>query len=251
MTKSFTAPIITSHNNNKHTNSPPHSTTTPDPTSPRTKYSALTSYQQHQNSSNYTYQQDQQEHRYQVRKHAGSFSSTPTSLSASDDEKDVDHSDSDDGFNNDDGEDNSGKDDDDLEQQDDQESTVLNEARVNRQIADLEISNQSLLAVNAMLEATVRKQASEMAQMKKQMIVTDNGVHVNPLVLPLPTSEISEDEWENDKTFQRLCSMTDKLIEQAHRAISFEFKGMGRVISYSEQQDDDRQLENDNGDDDK
>lgn len=45
--------------------------------------------------------------------------------------------------------------------------------------------------------------------------------------------------------------MTDKMIEQAQRAMSFEFKGMGRVISYSEQQeeDDDDDDDDNNGDD--
>jgi hypothetical protein len=34
-------------------------------------------------------------------------------------------------------------------------------------IADLEISNQSLLAVNTMLESTVRKQAKQIAELQK------------------------------------------------------------------------------------
>jgi hypothetical protein len=43
--------------------------------------------------------------------------------------------------------------------------------------------------------------------------------------------------------------MTDKMIEQAQRAMSFEFKGMGRVISYSEQQEDDDDEDDSNNDD--
>ncbi|KAI9270581.1 hypothetical protein BDA99DRAFT_324123 [Phascolomyces articulosus] len=55
------------------------------------------------------------------------------------------------------------------EEEEEEEDEEVNEARVNRKIADLEISNRSLLAVNSMLEATVRKQASEVAKMKSQI----------------------------------------------------------------------------------
>ncbi|KAF7721628.1 hypothetical protein EC973_004349 [Apophysomyces ossiformis] len=113
-----------------------------------------------------------------------------------------------------------------------EDEPALSEARVNRKIADLEISNQSLLAVNAMLEATVRKQASQVTQLKKQMSQGDY-VHVEPLPLEdkKELNNLSDDEWEKDEVFMRLCKMTDHLIEQAEAAVKFEYKGLGRVLS--------------------
>ncbi|KAI8364051.1 hypothetical protein BD560DRAFT_174636 [Blakeslea trispora] len=55
---------------------------------------------------------------------------------------------------------------DDAEDQEEEEEEVV-EARVNRKIEDLELTVKSLLTVNAMLEATVRKQASQLNQYKK------------------------------------------------------------------------------------
>ncbi|KAI8093813.1 uncharacterized protein BX664DRAFT_313825 [Halteromyces radiatus] len=214
MTKSFTAPVITSH-------SKTHRSALPNSPQEEKKYhvtNVTSSYLGHSESSQ---------------------SATP---SESEEEEEEDEDEDDQQQQQEEEEEEERKSD-----NDDQDIMVLNEARVNRQIADLEISNQSLLAVNAMLEATVRKQASEMAQMKKQMSFSEGGgVNIHPLVLPLPASDISEDEWENDKTFQRLCRMTDTMIEQAQQAVAFEFKGMGRVISYTEQDNDD----DDNNDDD-
>jgi hypothetical protein len=42
-------------------------------------------------------------------------------------------------------------------------------ARTRRKIADLEISNASLLSINQSLEATIRKQASEVQELKIRM----------------------------------------------------------------------------------
>ncbi|CAO3590569.1 unnamed protein product [Absidia cylindrospora] len=302
MTKSFTAPVITSNNKYSHhgptlssssyrssssATTPSNATTDTNnttssaplsppplqqhhhqqPTSPPAKYSVLSPHQQYQSTSptsiptspnhlqqqhhhhqqqqQYTtitnHQQYQQQHFLQESTTTASSSSSSSSFSTSTVSGEVD-SDQEERQLDD-------NDQSDQENQEDQDSTVLNEARVNRQIADLEISNQSLLAVNAMLEATVRKQASEMAQMKKQMTFSDDGVRVNPVVLPLPSSELSEDEWENDTTFQRLCRMTDKMIEQGQHAITFKFKGMGRVISYTEHVDDNDDDDDDDEDD--
>jgi hypothetical protein len=42
-------------------------------------------------------------------------------------------------------------------------------ARTRRKIADLEISNTSLLQINQSLEATIRKQSAEMQELKMRM----------------------------------------------------------------------------------
>lgn len=44
---------------------------------------------------------------------------------------------------------------------------MLSDIEVLYQIADLEISNQSLLAVNTMLESTVRKQAMQILELQR------------------------------------------------------------------------------------
>ncbi|KAI8145493.1 hypothetical protein BJV82DRAFT_577141 [Fennellomyces sp. T-0311] len=131
-------------------------------------------------------------------------------------------------------------DDDDDEDDDEEEEEEVNEARVNRQIADLEISNQSLLAVNAMLEATVRKQASQVAKLKSQI---SGQEPIEPLPLPPVTekSDLSDDEWEKDELFLRLFRMTETMIEQGQAALTFEFKAMGRVLSQYNQDDEDEE----------
>lgn len=91
-----------------------------------------------------------------------------------------------------------------------------------------------------MLEETLKKQTAEMAKLKKRIQFGDSGdnndgtnllLNNNELIQPLPSSDLSEDEWENDKSFQKLCKMMDGLIEQAQLAVKFEYKGAGRVIS--------------------
>ncbi|KAL1935163.1 hypothetical protein VTP01DRAFT_4303 [Rhizomucor pusillus] len=150
-----------------------------------------------------------------------------------DDDQDDEEEENDDSFEEDD---NQHEDDEDASDSDD---PVVNEARVNRKIADLEISNQSLLAVNAMLEATVRKQASQVAKLKKQISSDPQEVVVAPVLLADATKEqlTDEDDWEKDEAFVRLCRMTEKMIEQGRAALNFEFKGQGRVLAQYQEQD--------------
>ncbi|KAI8137424.1 hypothetical protein BJV82DRAFT_635324 [Fennellomyces sp. T-0311] len=68
------------------------------------------------------------------------------------------------------------------------EDSVINEARVNRKIADLEISNLSLLAVNEMLEITVKRQASQVAKLKQQL-EQDGVMDIKPVVSPIRQAE--------------------------------------------------------------
>ncbi|KAI9006248.1 hypothetical protein CLU79DRAFT_780586 [Phycomyces nitens] len=129
--------------------------------------------------------------------------------------------------------------DEEIEKDDSEEEPVMSEARVNRKIADLEIANQSFMAVNAMLEATVRKQASQVAQLKKQLKLNQaNGEDIGLPAEP-PKQELAdlEEEWEKDEVFQRLCHLTDQMLERAQAAVVFEFKGLGRVITHYEDKD--------------
>ncbi|KAL1933127.1 hypothetical protein VTP01DRAFT_8805 [Rhizomucor pusillus] len=113
------------------------------------------------------------------------------------------------------------------------EDDEISEARVNRKIADLEISNRSLLAVNEMLEMTVRKQASQVAKLKKQISQGDFPPP-QPLLTPV-TMEVDGDEddndWEKDEQFHRLYKLTQRLIEEGEASLKFQYKNLGRVIS--------------------
>ncbi|KAI8069741.1 uncharacterized protein B0P05DRAFT_639279 [Gilbertella persicaria] len=113
-----------------------------------------------------------------------------------------------------------------------EDEPVLNEARVNRKIEDLELTVKSLLTVNAMLEATVRKQASQLNQVKKSGQVSMDTLLEPPqdIVEPVIQSD-SEEEWENDALFQKLKKLTEQLIEQGQKSVDFEYKILGRVLS--------------------
>ncbi|GAN08465.1 hypothetical protein MAM1_0206c07977 [Mucor ambiguus] len=109
----------------------------------------------------------------------------------------------------------------------------LPEARINRKIADLEISNKSLLTINEMLESTVRHQAKQVASFKKQTMTIPD---VTEQQEQQRREEIiqhaeNEEDWENDEQFNRLKRMTEMLIEQAQKALIFQAQATGgRVI---------------------
>ncbi|KAI8887987.1 hypothetical protein K501DRAFT_330211 [Backusella circina FSU 941] len=142
-------------------------------------------------------------------------------------------------------------DDSDAQETTDDENEPRNKARVNRQIEDLEISNQSLLTVNAMLESTVRKQASELAQFKKRM--ASGELPQQDLIIPVPPpmtaadQEDDSDDWEKDETFQRLRKVTEMMIKQGQKAIDFEYKILGRVLAdYQQDEEEEEEKEDDN-----
>ncbi|KAI9481467.1 MAG: hypothetical protein EXX96DRAFT_566869 [Benjaminiella poitrasii] len=138
------------------------------------------------------------------------------------------------------------KDEDGEVEEDIEEEDPINEARVNRKIADLELSIKSLLTVNAMLEATVKKQASQLNQIKKQQSANEHGIQYDSiveqeLIEPVKdnSSEENEEDWETDLLFQKLKKVTENMIEQGQRSLNFEYKILGRVLSnYIPQEDD-------------
>lgn len=108
----------------------------------------------------------------------------------------------------------------------------------------MELSINSLLTVNAMLESTVRKQASQLSQMKTKMM---SGESIDLILDEVPTivevpenlNENEEDDWEKDVLFQKLRKITEQMIEQGQKSIDFEYKILGRVLSnYTPQEDD-------------
>ncbi|KAG0317655.1 hypothetical protein BGZ97_005078, partial [Linnemannia gamsii] len=97
-------------------------------------------------------------------------------------------------------------------------------ARTRRKIADLEISNASLLSINQSLEATIRKQASEVQELKIRMQSAhygDLGYTAADLALAqsVEAIELTEAEKQDDLTFKRLCMSIEQMIFDAKSAL--------------------------------
>ncbi|PCH34223.1 hypothetical protein WOLCODRAFT_135573 [Wolfiporia cocos MD-104 SS10] len=128
----------------------------------------------------------------------------------------------------------SSDDDDDGEDAEDPDRKIKDEAKSNRKIADLEITNKSLLAINSSLEAAKHRQAKEIRDLKRKLRETR-------LTLPPPAFhavkhddtvdedvEGAEDEDEDDEdvlegkddeAFQRVRGMIEGLLDACQRAL--------------------------------
>ncbi|KAH8120053.1 hypothetical protein DFH11DRAFT_1558037 [Phellopilus nigrolimitatus] len=124
----------------------------------------------------------------------------------------------------------------------DEERTIRAEAKSNRKIADLEITNKSLLAINIQLEANKHKQAKEIRELRRKLresrlvlpphayheLKSSNGVE------DFRNDDEEEDEEENseanasaeaiqigkdDELFNRVRGMIDSLLESGRQAI--------------------------------
>ncbi|KAF9156566.1 hypothetical protein BG015_004183 [Linnemannia schmuckeri] len=133
-------------------------------------------------------------------------------------------------------------------------------ARTRRKIADLEISNASLLSINQSLEATIRKQASEVQELKIRMQSAhygDLGYSAADLALArsVEAIELTEEEKQEDLTFKRLCVSIEQMIFEAKSALDQCSKPAGvKVLSLHDmyekevreaQEDDDEEYEDD------
>ncbi|KAG8743036.1 hypothetical protein FRC10_000487 [Ceratobasidium sp. 414] len=126
----------------------------------------------------------------------------------------------------------------DMFEADDGEQDQREEARSNRKIADLEISNKSLLAINATLEATKARQAKEIRDLRRKLresrLVLPHHTFValeqtDPLKDIAPESASAEDEDDSDdndvtqtqadETFARVRLLLDGLITDAKTAL--------------------------------
>ncbi|KAH7338679.1 hypothetical protein B0J17DRAFT_717113 [Rhizoctonia solani] len=123
----------------------------------------------------------------------------------------------------------------DMFEADDAEQDQREEARSNRKIADLEISNKSLLAINATLEATKARQAKEIRDLRRKL--RESRLILPPskyLALeqqdPTETKEISEEEDEDseegdvtqtqaDETYNRVRGLLDQLLKEGEEAL--------------------------------
>ncbi|KAF8832032.1 hypothetical protein F5879DRAFT_872752 [Lentinula edodes] len=133
-----------------------------------------------------------------------------------------------------------------------------NEAKVNRKIADLEITNRSLLAINSTLEATKHRQAKEIRELRRKLresrlilpphtyrAVTSNDTET--LALPEDDDEEEDEEEEethgNDQTYMRIRIRLDEMIQSAQKALTTkhtdfaEMKGPTKVLSEQEVRD--------------
>ena len=124
----------------------------------------------------------------------------------------------------------------------------------NTQIEDLEITNRSLLAINSTLEATKRKQANEIRELRRKL-------RESRLMLPprafraikssLGPEDVADDEDiedddnegdgdEHDQTYNRIKGILENLLETGRRALraepgDFEKQGSGvKVLSAEE-----------------
>ncbi|KAI8605031.1 hypothetical protein EDD21DRAFT_411540 [Dissophora ornata] len=100
-------------------------------------------------------------------------------------------------------------------------------ARTRRKIADLEISNASLLSINQSLEATMRKQASEVQELKASF--GDSGHIAADLALAqsIDAIELTEAESQDDLTFKRLCLSVEQMVYEAKHALDQTTKPTG------------------------
>ncbi|KIK91116.1 hypothetical protein PAXRUDRAFT_831110 [Paxillus rubicundulus Ve08.2h10] len=113
------------------------------------------------------------------------------------------------------------------------EGQLRAEAKTNRKIADLEITNRSLLAINASLETTKNHQAKEIRDLRRKL-------RESRLILPprqyktINSALVAEDgrddeddeddseeieEGADDETFQRVRGLIEGLVESGKRAL--------------------------------
>ncbi|KAI9570318.1 hypothetical protein HD554DRAFT_402857 [Boletus coccyginus] len=101
------------------------------------------------------------------------------------------------------------------------------EAKTNRKIADLEITNRSLLVINASLETTKNRQAKEIRDLRRKL--RESRLILPPQTYKVVTSaldDVDDDDDDDsdveegaDETFQRVRGLIDSLIESGKRAL--------------------------------
>ncbi|KAJ1302510.1 hypothetical protein OPQ81_002829 [Rhizoctonia solani] len=123
----------------------------------------------------------------------------------------------------------------DMFEADDAEQGQREEARSNRKIADLEISNKSLLAINASLESTKARQAKEIRDLRRKLresrLVLPPSTYLaleqkDPLETKDSFDEDDEDSDDNDvtqsqadETFNRVRGLLDRMIQGGKEAL--------------------------------
>ncbi|KAJ9083788.1 hypothetical protein DSO57_1031204 [Entomophthora muscae] len=110
-------------------------------------------------------------------------------------------------------------------------SSYAVEARVNRKILDLEISNKSLLAVNQILESKVHKQRSELEALKRDIMKLNTGSPLEPSQSKVEDEPDCSDDDECEQQFTRIISRFDTLIAEGRQALEYKPPASGgRVL---------------------
>ncbi|KAJ1843571.1 hypothetical protein LPJ73_005449, partial [Coemansia sp. RSA 2703] len=116
------------------------------------------------------------------------------------------------------------------------------EARVDRKIQDLEISNKSLLVVNSQLEARVKAQREQINELKKQIQMKVSYIPESVADNDVP-DEALRSALKEDKVFERLISNLELLIQDAKSALEYRsLPAAGKVINTIDMNEDGSQL---------
>ncbi|KAF9015692.1 hypothetical protein BDQ17DRAFT_1404244 [Cyathus striatus] len=142
----------------------------------------------------------------------------------------------------------------DTDGENDEERKVRAEAKSNRKIADLEITNRSLLAINASLESTKNRQAKEIRELRRKL--RESRLILPPVTFRAVKSSLdhddtveesdessgSEDEVEaEDEAYNRVKTILEGLLETGKQALEAKMedfpeggKGVAKVLTADE-----------------
>ncbi|GET01383.1 hypothetical protein RCL_jg28360.t1 [Rhizophagus clarus] len=113
------------------------------------------------------------------------------------------------------------------------------EAKKNRKIEDLEISIRTLTKFNAELEATNKKQAAEIQELKRKLNINDSFMSIyesdgdDEVSTPLSEIDLAEIGKDNDVRFRQIIMKITELIQNATHAIEYKSKigGGSKVLT--------------------
>ncbi|CAG8566826.1 37204_t:CDS:2 [Gigaspora margarita] len=110
------------------------------------------------------------------------------------------------------------------------------EARMNRKIADLEISIKCLTTKNAELDEKNKKQAEEIIKLKRMLKINDTFMSEvctdddGDSSTPLTETDLVEIAKDNDVRFKRICCIIDELLNDAQEALERSSKAIGTKV---------------------
>uniref|UniRef100_A0A1D1YYR4 Coiled-coil domain-containing protein 150 n=1 Tax=Anthurium amnicola TaxID=1678845 RepID=A0A1D1YYR4_9ARAE len=126
------------------------------------------------------------------------------------------------------------------------------EARKNRKIEDLEISIKTLTKFNAELEATNKKQAAEIQELKRKLNINNSFMSIygsdddDEVLTPLSETDLAEIGKDNDARYRQICMMIHELTQNAEKAIAYKSKigGGSKVLTNAQLDSDNKNFQN-------